>query len=315
MDEAPTSAAPLVSITSTVYNTGPVLLDMMKSVLAQTFTDFEFVLVDDGSTDGSLELAQSVTDPRVRVYSNGRNRGRSYSLNRLTELARGRYIARMDSDDMSAPTRLAKQVAFLEQHPEVDVVGTGMVYINRDGVPMGQLRVPTTHAEICRDPLHSLCLPHASILARREWFERLRYDESINLAVDANLFLRAHAQSTFANVNEPLYFYRYEPSFRLSKQLATRRIVARYSFDYCRRAGRLDRALWLCVIHAVKAAVTIAAFCTGLRRRMLAQKFDSLSNTEYAAQVRELERIKALPIARRDGAAAGSVVSSGDADA
>ena len=71
--------SPLVSITSTVYNTGPYLLDMIKSILAQTFTDFEFVLVDDGSTDGGLELARSVADQRVRVYSNGRNRGRSYS--------------------------------------------------------------------------------------------------------------------------------------------------------------------------------------------------------------------------------------------
>jgi len=303
-----TAGAPCVSITSAFYNTGPPLLDMIKSILAQTFTDWELVLVDDGSTDGSLELARSVVDPRIRVYSNGTNRGRSYSLNRLTALARGRFIARMDSDDMSAPTRIERQLAFLAQHPEVDVVGTGMVYISRDGAPMGQRHVPPTHAEICRTPFRTFGISHGSILTRRAWLERFRYDESINLAVDQNLFLRAHLETTFANLPEPLYYYRFEPSFRLSKQLATRRICARYFFDHCRRAGRLDRAVWYAGVQYAKAAVTVGMFCTGLRRRLLAHRFDPLTAAERAAHVRALEQIRNQPVAlgvRPAGAPAG----------
>ncbi|HQL55272.1 MAG TPA: glycosyltransferase family A protein, partial [Phycisphaerae bacterium] len=180
-------STPLVSITSTVYNTRPYLLDMIKSILGQTFTDFEFVLLDDGSTDGSLELAQSVVDPRIRVFSNGTNRGRSYTLNRLTGLSRGQYIARMDSDDLSAPTRIERQVEFLERHPKVDVVGTGVVYVSRDCAPLGIRRFPSTHAEICCTPMRHFWIGHGTLLARRTWFERFRYDESIGLAVDANM--------------------------------------------------------------------------------------------------------------------------------
>jgi glycosyltransferase involved in cell wall biosynthesis len=302
--------SPLVSITSTVYNTGPFLLDMIKSVLAQTFTDFEFVLVDDGSTDGSLELAQSIADPRVHVYSNGRNRGRSYSLNRLTELSRGRYIARMDSDDMSGPTRIARQVVFLTEHPEVDVVGTSMVYIGRDGLPMGQRHFPVTHAEICRTPFRGFWISHPALLARRACFERFRYDESINLSVDADWFFRAHAACTFANIDEPLFYYRFEPSFRLRKQLSQRRNVWRYSMAACRQAGRWDLAVWQSVIHAAKAAATIALFCLGLRQRLMARWFQPLTDAERAGHARILEQIRNLAIELR-GAADGAVDEAG----
>ena len=120
---------PLVSITSAFYNTGPMILDMIKSVFAQTFTDWELLLLDDGSTDNTLELVQSIDDPKVKVFTNGQNKGRSFSLNRLTNLANGKYIARMDSDDMSSTNRIAKQVELMESQPEVDVCGAGIDYL------------------------------------------------------------------------------------------------------------------------------------------------------------------------------------------
>lgn len=299
-ETASLGARPLVSVTSAFYNTGPFLLDMIKSILAQTFTDWELVVLDDGSTDGSLALAQSIADPRVRVFTNGTNRGRSFSLNRLTGLARGRYIARMDSDDLSAPTRLARQVEFLERHADVDAVGTGVVYISRDCIPLGQRRFPAAHAEICRTPLHYFGIGHGTILARRTWFERFRYDESINLAVDANLFLCTYAQSTFANIAAPLYYYRFEPSFRLRKQLMTRWIMARYFFDYCRRNGRFDQALWLAAAQGAKAVTTILLFATGLQGRLFRRRFEPLRNEQSAEHVRTLEHIRNLPIMWRD---------------
>ncbi len=292
-------STPLVSITSTVYNTRPYLLDMIKSILGQTFTDFEFVLLDDGSTDGSLELAQSVVDPRIRVFSNGTNRGRSYTLNRLTGLSRGQYIARMDSDDLSAPTRIERQVEFLERHPKVDVVGTGVVYVSRDCAPLGIRRFPSTHAEICCTPMRHFWIGHGTLLARRTWFERFRYDESIGLAVDANMYLRTYEQSTFANIGEPLYYYRFEPSFNLRKQLLTRRFVARYFFEHCRRAGRLDRAIWHAAIQYAKSAVTILLFSTGLQRRLFTHRFEPLTSAECAVHARTLELIRSVPIVLR----------------
>jgi glycosyltransferase involved in cell wall biosynthesis len=310
-----TSRQPLVSITSTVYNTAPFLLDMIKSILGQTFTDFEFVLLDDGSTDGSLELAQSVVDPRIRVFSNGTNRGRSYTLNRLTGLSRGRYIARMDSDDLSAPTRIARQVEFLEEHPDVDIVGTDTVYVSRDCVPLGLRRMPTTHAEICRTPLHYFLIGHGTLLARRTWLERFQYDESINLAVDANMYLRTYEQSTFANIPEPLYFYRFEPSFRLRKQLVTRRFMARYFFDHCRRSGRLDRAFWYALVQYAKSAATILLFAAGLQRRLFTHRFGPMTGAECAAYARMIEQIRSVPVVLRDTPGAAERHSTGASSA
>ena len=286
------SSDPQVSVTSAFHNEGLRLVDMIKSIQAQTFDDWELVLLDDGSTDNSLELARSIRDPRIRVFSNDHNMGRGASLNKLTTLARGRYVARMDADDMSATTRLERQVAYLDAHPEVDLVGTGIIYIDPQGEPLGSRDLPLTHEGICRNPSRMLNICHGSILARRQWLERFQYDESLPLAVDQNLFYRAHAESTFANISEPLYYYRYEPSFTLKKQWTTRRISASYLFKHHRSAGRIGRALYhWCVQHA-KLGVVVLSFATGLRRKLLARRFQPLSKQQQMTYLADLSRIQ-----------------------
>jgi glycosyltransferase involved in cell wall biosynthesis len=291
MSDSVDNSAPTVSITSAFYNTGPILLEMIESIKAQTFEDWELVLVDDGSTDGSLELARSVVDDRIRVVTNGRNMGQSASLNRLCRLARGRFIARMDSDDMCAPTRIEKQVAYLNDNATIDVVGTAVVYIDRDNQPLGWRAVPPNHDEICRHPSRMVHLIHGSILARREWFERFPYDESLRISVDSNLFFRTHSLSTFANIIEPLYYYRFEPSFTLRKQWRSRRVNAKYLFDEHRRAGHISRAAVHWGIQHAKFAVTALAFGTGLRRKLMARRFQPLSEGQKRRYRDELDRI------------------------
>jgi glycosyltransferase involved in cell wall biosynthesis len=285
---------PLVSVTSAFYNTAPFLLDMIKSILAQTFEDWELVLLDDGSTDDSLAIARSVDDPRIRVFSNGHNLGRSASLNKLTELARGKYIARMDSDDMSRPTRIEKQVAYLEQHPEADVLGTAFVYIDRDNRPMGHSVTACSHEEICKEPMRTFGILHPSILVRREWLERFKYDESFPLSVDTDLFLRSYGHSRFANLAEPLFYYRLETSFRLGKQLTARRTMARCLFAHCRESGRSGQAIWHAGIQYVKFAITAAMFGLGMRERLMSRRFTPLSAEQEAFYTDELETIHRL---------------------
>src|SRR5690349_10645893 len=109
--------APLVTVGIPFFNNASSLSDALRSIFAQTFTDWELILADDGSTDESLSIARSVRDPRVMVMSDGGNRGLVFRLNQITSAARGKYIARMDADDLSHPARLQRQVSLLERDP------------------------------------------------------------------------------------------------------------------------------------------------------------------------------------------------------
>src|ERR1017187_1367131 len=152
------------------------LADAIRSVFAQTFADWELLLVDDGSTDGSLEIARSVTDPRVRVLSDGQNRRLPRRLNEIVDAARGDLVARLDADDMMHPQRLAKQIELLADRPPVDFVGTACFTLDRRREVVGVIASEPTRAQ----PYHVLrkgLLPHATLLFRRQWCRDNRYDE------------------------------------------------------------------------------------------------------------------------------------------
>ncbi|MGL5269675.1 MAG: glycosyltransferase family 2 protein, partial [Selenomonadaceae bacterium] len=113
-----------VSIGLPFYNDEKTLRYTIQSILLQSYTDWELILLDDGSTDGSLAIAKSIKDKRVRVVSDNENKGLAVRLNEIANLANGQYLARMDADDLMHPDRIKEQVLFLEENPEIDVVGT-----------------------------------------------------------------------------------------------------------------------------------------------------------------------------------------------
>ena len=127
-------APPRLSVIMSVFNAGPYLRPAIDSVLAQTFRDFELVVVDDASTDNGRDIIDSYTDPRLARLYNPVNLGLSRSLNRAMAASRGELLARMDGDDISFPHRFAAQVDFLDRHPEVGVVGAAMEVRNPAGV-------------------------------------------------------------------------------------------------------------------------------------------------------------------------------------
>ncbi|HRH38589.1 MAG TPA: glycosyltransferase family 2 protein, partial [Flavobacteriales bacterium] len=116
--------APRVTVLTTLYNKGAFVEDAIRSVLASSFADFELLVVDDASTDDGLLRARAFTDPRIRILTSETNTGRADAANRGYDAARGEYIAVLDADDIAAPDRLEKQVAFLDAHPEVGVCGS-----------------------------------------------------------------------------------------------------------------------------------------------------------------------------------------------
>lgn len=292
---------PLVTISSAFYNTGPLILDMLKSVFLQTFTDWELILINDGSTDNTLSLVESVSDPRVRIYSNDSNRGRAFSLNRISELARGKYIARMDSDDFCSPVRIQQQVERMESEPDLDVVGTGICYLDKQDNPVGDsgMSARTTHKEICREPARTFGLCHGSVLGKREWFVKNPYRENLRLGVDYNLWLTTYRHSQFANIAKPLYYYRLDNSFNLKKQLIVRRDSAKFLFDHYRQYGNLNQALKYASIQYLKFAATLVFFATGQRQRLMAKRFKPLDKTQLDYYKREVHLIKSFLLPMR----------------
>ena len=199
--------SPAVSVVLPAFNAEKFVGEAIKSILAQTFTDFELIVIDDGSTDGTLEILRSFDDERVRVISNPENLGIVKTCNIGIAESRGDYIARQDADDISLSTRLEKQVAYLETHPEVALLGTARKTMQRNGeVKAHKLRLQNPTFE---DLLKRNCFVHGSVVIRKAVVEAAGdYDELFRFAGDYELWLRIAKQYATANLPEPLYILR-----------------------------------------------------------------------------------------------------------
>lgn len=192
-----------------VYNGEKYLRPAIESILGQTYTDFEFLIIDDGSTDSSRDICHGYTDARIRFEANGRNLGLIATLNRGLDLARGRYIARMDCDDISFPERLARQVDFMDRHPEIGICGT---WYERCSNGETTLMRPATEDRFIRFFLiFDTVFAHNTIFLRRDFLEtyRLRYDPGYKYAEDYEFWVRCSRYTRFANIPEVLLRYHY----------------------------------------------------------------------------------------------------------
>ncbi len=189
------------------YNVRDYLGAALRSVFAQTCQDWELLLVDDGSTDGSLQIARSVRDPRVTVYSDGVNRGLPHRLSQIAQWAHGKYLARMDADDMMHPDRLAKQLRFLEENPSVDLVDSGTYSIDEMDRPAGMRNTQPLQPTM-ESALRACLLLHATVVGKTSWFRGHQYRDDMRRAEDFELWCRTVGHSTFARLPEPLYFVR-----------------------------------------------------------------------------------------------------------
>lgn len=201
-------ALPRISVALPVYNGGEDLRVAIASVLTQSFTDWELLLIDDGSTDGVLDTLD-LSDPRISFVREGGNRGLAARLNQAIDLARAGMFARMDADDICHPERFARQIAFLDAHPEVDVLGTRSVVVDGMGQITGEMPFRADHSEICAAPWRGFYLVHPSWMGRTAWFRQHRYaDPAPFYCEDQELLLRTYGQSRFAALPEALFAYR-----------------------------------------------------------------------------------------------------------
>lgn len=258
---------PLVSIGMPVFNCENTLRSAINSILNQTYSNWELILIDDGSNDQTLSVAKSFNDSRIKVISDGLNQQLPSRLNQIIALSKGKYFARMDGDDISYPDRLQAQVEYLENHPDVDLLGTQILIFDGDGNPRGMSALTKSHQEICCRPWAGFSLAHPTWMGKLEWFRTHRYRERAIRMEDYDLLLRTYKTSRFACLPQILLGY------RVSCLSLKNNLTARYNIaiallektfvdkDYLFTFGVFEQA--------VKAIVDIFAISTGLDFKIL----------------------------------------------
>jgi glycosyltransferase involved in cell wall biosynthesis len=252
---------PRVSIGMSVHNGARTLGAALTSLQLQSLQDWELVLVDDGSTDDSVAIAESFADARIRIVQGGVRRTLPVRLNQTIDLARAAVYARMDADDIAYPERLERQLSFLQQHPDVDLTGCGVLVFSDGGLPRGTRINPATHEQITARPWARFPLDHPTFMGRTDWFRRHRYSEWSRLAQDQGLLLRSFRTSRFANLPEVLLGYR-ENAVRLKKVLRGR---AYYVRSAAAQGSRHPLLLFQTLLtHSARAAWDTLAAATGM---------------------------------------------------
>ena len=273
-----------ISIGIPFYNAEKYLEDAICSILAQTHNYWELILIDDGSTDGSLEIAREFEkkDSRIRVISDGLNKKLPYRLNQVIDESQHGYIARMDADDLISSTRIETQFNYLYNNPTIDLVSTGILSLKNDLTLVGHRCTSSQKIITKADAIVGTTgIIHASIIAKKSWFNRNRYNENNSLAEDYELWLNAFLKNDLkvGFIEEPLYYYREEQNITIEKLLkAYNTQVNIIKSVSSKDISFFDRVKYLTKIKSKKLIVR-ALFLTNLddflyKRRVQVQSLD-----------------------------------------
>lgn len=268
---------PLVSIAMPMRNNARTLAPAIQSILDQTYPHWELLLIDDGSSDATLRIAQRFADPRIRIWSDGAWQGLAARLNEAIDHSTGAYFARMDSDDIAYPQRLARQVAYLQAHPDVDLVGAWVLVFGPDGAVLGKREGAEHHEAICARPDYGISLAHPTWLGQIAFFRRYRYQ--IGSQEDADLLLRAYRDSRFATVPEILLGYR-EEQLKLKKLVTYRWLYLHSIVREFARQRKPQRAIKVVIIQVLKGAADCVAVTSGLNHRLLRHRARPVTDAE-----------------------------------
>ena len=275
-----------VTIGIPFLNARRTLADAVRSVFAQTHGDWELLLVDDGSTDGSSDVVRGLDDPRVRLTVDGRRLGLCARLNQIATAARGAYLARMDADDLMHPERIARQLEHLRANPGVDLVDTAIFTVDDDLTPLGvrgEGPLDPRPEAVLRDGL----LIHPTITGRTEWFRRNPYDGRFVRAEDRELWVRTCATTAFARLREPLFFYREAPAGNLANYLRTERTVRDVLRRYGPRLVGAERTRRLVLRSRLKSMAYLLGTRLGVQGRLIRRRNRALA----PAEAREARRV------------------------
>lgn len=228
-----------VTIAIPFYNAEETILDAVRSVFAQTHENWELLLIDDGSKDKSLELVQQIKDPRVSVYSDGKNLKLAARLNQIVDLAKYDYIARMDADDLMSPDRIEKLINILINE-NYDLVSCGTYSIKMNNSYNGYRGNDEEKYSFEGILNKSQKFLHAGLIARKGWYQRNRYNEQIPVGQDTHLWLSASKALDFnaKSISDPLYMYREEGN------VTAKKLIKAYQVERDFYAPMIDNTLF-----------------------------------------------------------------------
>lgn len=263
---------PLITIGIPFYNAEKFLSQAILSVLNQTYQDWELILLDDGSSDSSLKIAQKYAekDSRIKVLSDGTNKKTAYRLNQLAELGQGIYSARLDADDIMRHDRLEKQVSFMQANPQTDIVGSGYYGIDEKNNILGRFN-PNMKMDSITELYKNHVFVQPSIMAKTEWFKKNKYNLAMVRMEDWELWTRTVHYSVFANINEPLIFYRTEATNTYKKYIKTNQNIIKLL-----TSGTVDIPQRLRVKQIISFSIKIAVYTV----------FELFQSTEFLVKKR-----------------------------
>lgn len=279
------SIDPKITIAISVFNGAPYLTDCIRSVINQTYKDWSLLLINDGSTDDSLSIMNEFAqlDKRIKVVNDGLNMGLVYRLNQSTSMSQTKYYARMDADDIMYYTRLESQFKYLEQHPEIDVLGTSIMTIDENNNIVGS---GLSHGKVEG-------FIHPTVLGKTEWFISNPYQSWAIRAEDKELWLRAREYSNFYSLPQPLLFYREFGTFNLRKVLMSYKtelkIYARYqqyskTFRWC--IINTVRTIVKMVVYIISSSLGLSGMIIKLRKRQSIDKKSRLTQADLQKSIK-----------------------------
>lgn len=216
---------PLISIIMSVYNGQKYLEESIKSILNQKYDNFEFIIVNDKSTDDSLKIINSFNDPRIILIDNSQNIGLTKSLNKALKLAKGKYIARQDDDDISLPERLKEQFNYLEKNLETALLGTFVYRIDSNGKIIDE--VHNLKSPSYEDMLKHNHIKHGSVMLKKDIIRDIGgYNELFKYVQDYELWIRVSKKYTIKNLETPLYKLRIHPDSIGSNKIEESRLYS-----------------------------------------------------------------------------------------
>lgn len=212
---------PLVSVLMSVYNGEKYLKEAIDSVLMQTYANLELVLLDDCSTDSSLEIIHSYTDSRIRFFQNDENLGIVKTLNKMPKLAQGKFVAIIDCDDVMYPQKIERQIQYLLDNPNCGVCGTWTQKISAKGRHIGKIQLPVRSDDAKINLCFQSSFVHSSVMMRKEILLQEMYDENFSTAQDFDLWTRLAERTDFYNAPQMLTGYRWHENNASKTQQST----------------------------------------------------------------------------------------------
>ena len=287
---------PVVSVIMSMRNGASTVGATVRTVLMQTLSDWEMIVIDNGSSDRSGDIVEGFQDGRIRLVRESRSATLAARLNQAVALSKGEFIARMDADDICFPERLDRQVARLREDPRLDLIGCGAVVFTSEGKLVGEMPVGLDHQDIVARPFVGFPLPHPSWCGRANWFRNNPYNAELRYAEDQNLLLRSFRHSRLGGLDKVLLGYR-QDHLALKKLLPGRATFAGSAWRNGLATGELLPALAGIANHAAKGTADVVTLALGLGHQMQLRRLKPVS----AVIQQEWERLQEVAVTSSGG--------------